>query len=258
MQRLVIGSTAMRALLPDARDPKDLDVFSPEDVSKGVDPFWDDRFAEWIPPGTDRLATLNELYTIKVSHSYWELKNRSWNKHMYDIVQLRNAGAMLDLELHDMLYRVWEDTHGRKVVDLTQESDEFFSDAVRRRYDHDSLHESVAYGERPIYESVLKEGKSVQMDMDKIRAMPFEEQVKLFREEIYVTALERLIIPNNYAYSPTRAYAWALRRTITGLTKGWSSRFMIENYETFRRIDMDYVARHRANAHKLIELETAA
>lgn len=257
MHQLIIGSTAMQKLIPGTRTPKDIDTFSPT-PAEGVDAFWDDRLENWIPAGTNRYATLDELYTLKVSHSYWELRNGSWNKHMFDVVALKRAGAVLDLELHNLLYPVWEDEHGKKIVDLTQESDEFFSDAVRRRYVHDSLHESVAYGDRPLYESVLKDGKSVQMDMQKLRAMPFEDQVRLFREEIYVTALERLMVPNHYQYSPSRAYAWALRRTITSLTKGWSARFLVENFEVFRRPDIDYVAVHRANEHKLIELEDAA
>jgi hypothetical protein len=248
----------MKSVLPDARTPKDIDAYTPHDFLPDVDAFWDDRFSDWIPDGTFRYATLDELYTIKVSHSYWELRNGSWDKHMFDVVQLRRAGAKLDLGLHSMLYGVWEDEHGRKVVDLSQESDEFFSDAVKRRYVHDSLHESVAYGDRPLYESILKDGHTVQMDMAKLKAMPFDDQVRLFREEIYVTALERLVVPNDYRFSPSRAYAWALRRTITSLTRGWSARFLVENFEVFRRPDVDYVAVHLANKHKLIELEDAA
>jgi hypothetical protein len=252
IQQLVIGSTAQAAYL-DSRPPKDLDVLSPQ-PPEGADAYWDERMADWIPPGTNRPATLDELYTIKVSHSYWELRNGSWNKHMFDVVNLKNAGAVLDRGLHDLLYGIWEDRHGRKVVDLQQESDEFFSDAVKRTYVHDSLHESVAYGDRPLYESVLRDGHTVAMDMGKLRAMPFEDQVKLFREEIFVTALERLVIPNGYRFSPSAAYAWALRRTITSLTKGWSARFLVENFEVFRRPDIDYVGLHLSNSHKLLEV----
>src|SRR5690606_15193909 len=127
--------------------------------------------------------------------------------------------------------------------------------AVRRVYDHDSIHDSVAYGERPLYESVLKDGHSVQVDMSKVRALPYTEQIKLFREEIYATALERKVIPSDYKCSPRAAYAWALRRTITSLTKGWSARFIVTNYDVFHRPDMDYVARHRSRADRLIPLE---
>lgn len=252
VQQLVIGSTALADHLS-IREPKDLDVFAPNSDGH-KDSFWDDRLATWIPPGTNRSATLNELYTIKVSHSYWELRNGSWNKHMYDIVAMKRAGAELDLELHNLLYAIWEDRYGRKVVDLSQESDEFFTDAVGRRYVHDSLHASVAYGDHPLYESVLRDGHSVAMDMGKLRALPFEDQVRLFREEVYVTALERLVIPNGYRYSSSAAYAWALRRTVTSLTKGWSARFLVENFDVFRRPDVDYVGLHLSNIHKLVEV----
>jgi hypothetical protein len=238
------------------REPKDLDVISDEDFP-GEDTYWDPSFSEWLPDGFTRFATVDELYTIKLSHSYWELKNGSWNKHMFDLVTLQDAGAKVIQPLHDLLYRVWELQHGPKKVDLTQESDEFFSDAVRRRYDHDSLHESVAYGDRPIYEEVLKDGKTVQMDMSKIWALPFDRQVQLFREEVYVTALERWMIPTDYTHSPRGAYAKALRRTITSLTKGKSAQFISENYKTFRDPDMDYVAHHLSRADRLIPLEVA-
>lgn len=254
VRRLVIGSTAMGLHLPEARNPKDLDVFSP-DWEIDAEVFWDDAFEEWIPPGTDRCASLNELYTIKVSHAFWELHG-TWNKHMADVVALRRAGAQLLPILYPVLYDVWARRYGSKNrLDLAQSKDAFFSDAVTRLYDHDSIHVSVAYGDRPLFESVLKDGAEVEMDMRKVWALPFEDRVRLFREEVYATALERLIIPSGYEYSPRRAYAYALRKTVTSLTKGRSALFLVENYEIFRAPDVNYVARHRSRADMLIPLE---
>lgn len=255
MTRLIIGSTAVKHWFPDfPREPKDMDLFT--DVPEpGAECFWHPLFPLEFHPILTGYALPTELYTIKLSHSYWELPNGSWEKHIEDAMWLKAKGAYFDQPLHDLLYRVWEERYGRKQVDLTQESDEFFSDAVNRVYDHDSIHETVAYGPRPMYESVLKEGRSVQVDMEKVKALPFEDKVRLFREEIYATALERKVIPSGYTVSPRRAYAWALRRTITSLTKGWSATFIACNYDTFRRPDVDYVAAHLANKHKLIPLE---
>jgi hypothetical protein len=258
MPTLIIGSTAMAEYLPGRREPKDFDTFSddPRPWSSAHDIFWHDSFYKWLGVGhTPRVATLDELYTIKVSHSYWELPNGSWDKHMSDIVALKNAGAQLDLGLHDLLYSVWEEKHGRKRVNLKMTKDDFFSDAVTRIYDHDSIHDSVAYGDVPVYDSMLVDGKSVAMDMAAIKALPFETQVRLYREEIYATALERWVIPTGYKISPRKAYAWAARKTIVSLTKGWSARFLVENYEIFRKPDMDYVAHHKSKAHKLVRLE---
>jgi hypothetical protein len=260
VQQLIIGSYALYNLGLHLRDPKDFDIFSPtEDYitpllgGKG-DRFWHESFQEWIPPGTLRYATLDELYTIKASHQGWELKNGSWNKHAYDLIMLKRAGAKLDLELFKLLYNVWEGLHGKKVMNLDQDKSEFFDDAVRRTFDHDSLHMSVAFGDRPVYEKILKDGATVDVDPRKLWSLPHEELVMLFVEEICVTALERIIIPRNYTGSPGSAYLWALRRTVTSLTKGKSSRFIIDNLETFMKPDPDYVQRHLAKADRLVRL----
>lgn len=267
MTTLIIGSTAAKFWYPEWQVPKDFDAFSDkpwgDEAATSLakpgqdlgDFFWDDRLYELVPDGKIASATPNMLYTIKFSHAYWELRNGSWNKHMNDMLLLQDRGATLLPRWHDVLFSVWEDKHGKKKVDLTQEADEFFADAVPRIYEHDSIHRSVAYQPgRPLYEVFLKDGKSVQMDMDKVWESSWATQIKMFREEIYVTALERLIIPNNYNYSPGAAYQWALRRTITSLTKGRSATFLVENYRTLRKADVDYVAQHLKHKDMLVKL----
>ncbi|XVU22560.1 DUF7275 domain-containing protein [Actinoplanes sp. CA-054009] len=252
---LIIGSTAAREHIPDFRKPKDLDVFGGSPLwDANAETFWHDSFTGWIPPGTHRTATLDELYTIKASHAYWELRNGSWQKHMTDLLTFKEHGAQLIPDLHALLYTVWEERYGKKKVNLDQDADDFFSDAVKRVYEHDSIHDSVAYHDRPMWESFLVPGESVKMDMAAIRAASFEDQVKLFREEVYATALERWIIRNNYRYSPSAAYAKALRKTITSLTKGWSATFLVTNYDVFRQPDIDYVARHHEKSDRLIPI----
>jgi hypothetical protein len=259
---LVIGSVAAKKLIPTWRDPKDFDVFTDDPGFFGdrlpLEPFWHPKLADWIDEYCFRAATLDELYTVKVSHLQWELSNGSWEKHIEDAMALKAHGAKLLPEFHKVLVEIWTAVHGRKRVDLTQDKDAFFADAVPRRYDHDSIHYSVAYGDHPLYEDVMKDGASVQTDMRKVWALPFADQVRLFREEIYATALERWVIPADYRCSPRRAYALALRKTIVSLTKGKSSLFLIENYDTFRKPDRDYVKHHRSKSHHLIEINKGA
>lgn len=260
MVALIIGSTAMWNLGFTHREPDDFDVFTDTPdrfmVGTGFDPFWHPWFYEWLGDGDNiRSATLDELYTIKLSHSYWDLKNGTWDKHAYDLVELKRAGAEIDMGLHKGLYKVWEERHGKKQVDLTQEADEFFSDAVNRIYDHDSIHYSVAYGDVPMYEHILKDGHTVDVDPKKMWALSHSDLVRLFREEILATALERIVIPRNYKCSPGAAYLWALKRTATSLTKGKSARFIMDNFEEFRIPDSDYVQRHKSKSHLLIPLE---
>jgi hypothetical protein len=255
---LIIGSVAMNRALGFCRTPKDLDYFGNDQKGLGIfnlplEPFWHDS---WNGTQLDRddYATLNELYTIKVSHAYWELKNGSWDKHMYDILTLQGAGANLDMELHKLLYPVWVERHGTKKMNLAQAAGMFFADAVTRIYDHDSIHESVAYGDRPLYERILKDGETVDIDPDKLwNGMTFEEQVLLFREEIAATALERWMIPTNYRFSPGLAYKLALKKTVTSLTKGRSARFIVTNFRQFM-LPHDYMAIHRAKMDKLVPL----
>ncbi len=269
MTYIVIGSTALHRLFPElVREPKDLDVFWDKgkngfDVSPEVtpdDPFWDDRLYEWFGYSTYS-ADLDELYTIKVSHAQWDLRNDSWTKHIGDIIFMQNHGAKLIPELHDLLYKIWIDVHGKKKMTFS-ESEEFFADAVVRKYDHDSLHESVAYGDHALYLDYLLPGRSVAMDMARVWSSPHEALVKLFREEIYATALERLLVPRNYRISPGFAYRWALRRTVTSLTKGKSSRWLLENIQDFWSpsdpFGDNYVQRHLRKSDKLIPLEVNA
>lgn len=262
MRSLIVGSHALKALGVCNREPKDLDVWEDDEAFTNpfgsvmtIDRLWHESFSDFIPEKrSSSYATLDQMYTIKLSHSHWELPNNSWDKHIYDLIQLQNAGAKLDMGLYKLLYAVWEEMHGKKVMNLDQDKSEFFADAVRRTYDHDSLHDSVAFGDRPIYEECLRDGASVDIDPRKMWALPHDRIVKLFVEEICVTALERKVIPNNYKGSPGAAYYWALRRTITSLTKGKSSRFILENIQEFIKPDPHYVQRHLDNKHRLVKL----
>lgn len=251
---LVIGSTAMQKIFPDFREPKDLDVFARPHPELGFNPEAADSFWHKALEGSvldrDGYATLDELYTIKVSHAYWDLKNGSWSKHITDIIFMQKAGAKLDMDLHKLLYDIWVEVHGAKKMNLAQAAGNFFDDAVNRIYVHDSIHESVAYGDRPLYELLLKDGESVDMDPKKMWALDHETLVKLFREEIAATALERWMIPTKYKFSPGRAYALALKKTVTSLTKGKSARFLVTNIQDFIK-PHDYMTIHKSKMHKL-------
>jgi hypothetical protein len=264
---LIIGSVAFKHHCPREviGKPKDFDVFARFDDPQlialqnhesRVEPFWHETFAG-SQLDRDGFATLDELYTIKVSHSYWELKNGSWDKHMYHLMRMKEYGAVLDMELHKLLYSVWVETHGSKKMNLAQAAGDFFDDAVVRIYNHDSIHDSVAYGDRPLYERILKDGETVDIDPDKMwNGLTFDEQVRLFREEIAATALERWMIPTKYRFSAGLAWKLALKKTITSLTRGKSARFIVTNFEQFHK-PHDYMYIHRSKINRLIPLDKA-
>ena len=250
----LIGSQAAKHWFPDFREPNDIDYHTDEPVgfdgAKNHDVFSDPRLGAW---DWGEIATPSELYTMKVSHSFWEIGN-TWQKHMSDIVFFQRKGVEFNRELYDILVPIWKDLHGSKRTSLAQNAKNFFGDAVVRKYDHDSVHASIAYYDTPLYESILVPGEEVMTDSKKFFSMDKDTQLKLVREEVYATALERILIPKNYKGSPTAAYAWALRRTITSLFKNEWALWTVLNYDTLARPDCDYVARHHAKSDKLILL----
>jgi hypothetical protein len=247
------GSRALKHWFPDAREPNgDWDWLSPYPVNfdaRRNDCFWDKRLGQW--PWSN-IATPDELYTLKISHGFWEINGpQDWDKHAYDIIFLSRKNCTFIRELYDIVLPVWKDHYKKHSTNLNQSSDKFFADAVVRKYVHDSVHDSVAYGERPLYEAILQDGSDVLVDNTKFWSMNFETQVKLVREEIYTTALERILIPQQYRGSPRAAYHWALRRTATSLFKGEWALFLMRNLDLLMKPDCAYVSRHLENKHKL-------
>lgn len=254
--KVLIGSSALAQYLDVGRVPKDMDYFTDEPMDKsknGNDPFSHEALKEYFG-NTNRTANLDELYTIKVSHIFWDLRNGTWEKHARDIMLMQKNGAKLIEPLYKRLYKVWEEVHGSKKANLSQGAMDFFNDKVIRTYVHDSIHASVAYYDAPLYERILADGEEVKVDKSKWEAMPYEDKLKCVREEVYATALERLVIPSGYTYSPRRAYAWALRRTVTSLARGWFALFIVENLAAVWSPDVNYVQVHKSKSDKLILL----
>lgn len=250
--KILVGSRALKWWFPDSRQPHDTDYFSDTPI-EGAETFWHPRLGDyrWLDKS---VATPIELYTIKVSHSFWYLHG-TWQKHMRDIKFLQNKKHnYLVPELYNILYPIWEERYGKKKVNLNASPEDFFNKNVVRIFDHDSIHRSIAYHDRPLYESILQDGHGVMVDRAKFDTLSYEDKLRLVREEVYATALERQVIPSDYVMSPKAAYAWALRKTITDFSKGWFPLFIVENYSVLASPDIDYVKRHKDNKDRLIKL----
>ncbi|AXH49313.1 hypothetical protein HWB76_gp088 [Streptomyces phage Blueeyedbeauty] len=250
--KILVGSRALKWWFVDSREPKDTDYFSDAPI-EGAETFWHPNLAgyEWLDK---QAATPIELYTIKVSHAFWDLHG-TWNKHMHDIAFIQSKGyGYIVPELYDILYPIWEERYGKKKVNLNASPEDFFNKNVVRVFDHDSIHRSIAYHDRPLYESILRDGHAVMVDKAKFDALSYEDKLRLVREEVYATALERQVIPSGYTCSPRGAYAWALKKTITSFSKGWFPLFIVDNYNELKSPDVDYVKRHKDNEDRLIRL----
>jgi hypothetical protein len=247
MDRMLIGSAAAKIHFPDFREPKDIDYFSIEKIA-GADCFWHPALSQW---NGGEVATPDELYTIKVSHCFWP---HNWNKHTFDVTWFGNKGCKLIPEFYDILYPIWEEKFGKKKANLNVKAEDFFNSRVFRVYDHDSIHLSIAYYDRPLYERILRDGHEVAVSKNKFDKLSHEDKLNLVREEVYATALERQMIPSDYTYSPRAAYAWALKKTVIDFSKGWFPLFIVENMIDLHKPDIDYVKKHLDNRERLIRL----
>ena len=253
--KTLIGSTALKRHFPDfPRKPKDVDFFDdsfePEHFSKDEDTYWNRSLALW---GFGPIATVDELYTIKVSHAFWNLHG-TWNKHMDDVLFLQSKGAKFLPELYDLLYPIWVEAHGAKMANLEASPEEFFNKHVKRIYDHDSIHASIAYYDEPLFNRILRDNSEVAVSKPKFNALSHEDKLRLVREEVYATALERKLIPQDYTGSPRAAYNYAMMMTVTSFSKGWFPLFIVLNYSELYKPEINFVKRHKENADRLVLL----
>lgn len=250
---MIFGSTAARFWYPEFREPQDLDIlYKGNLMEKDVQSYWYGASSEYIINNNKHPEYVDAglLYTVKAAHCKWDIH---WNKTMGDIVFFQKKGLKINDELFKLLIADFTECHSERWATLKgKTSTTFFEDAVPRKYVHDSIHEAVAFYERPLYESILKSAGSVECSRTKFEELSLQDRLKLVKEEVYCTALERYLIPNDFKYSSWRAYSQSLKKLMTTMSSaGYFSRFIIENYLDLYKPDSDYVARFKQRQHKL-------
>lgn len=193
------------------------------------------------------VARLAVLYSLKRSHRH---KPRRWHKHIRDYHELKQVCKDRDALAHITKKR--EQEYTLKTPSLDKTVDEFFDDSVSNRvFIHDQIHEVMAHGERPLYESIRISPDRVTCSLAKWEALSPEDRLSCVKEEAYVIALERAIIPMLFSggkqADPTKALYWALMRICTTLCSGWFRDFATENYPAIESgLDLEYHLRFMA------------
>lgn len=246
---MIFGSTAIKHFYRDFRDPKDLDVMTPDPLMTREEEHY------WIPEYEDLIQASNNkkfldpdlILTLKASHAGW---NIHWQKTMFDILFLKRKGLQINKPLYERLCKAWVKVHGKKSAPLKgKTADEFFDDHVKRKYVHDDIHKAVAYYDEPLYFRILKSEDSVDCSEEKFAALSLEDQVRLAKEEIFVTALERWIIPNP-KFSAGRAYQASLKKFVTTMSSGWMTYFLIDNFGLLCHNTENYVEKFKQKEHE--------
>lgn len=233
--------------------PDSLSLELAELVLSDSQTLWDDTYQA-------HMAGPNLLYMLKMSHRY-KKNSPHFLKTLNDIYKLREAGAKIKPEHESFYKRRIDETYSYGHPKLNQSKKEFFNpEDSFYVYDHDSIHEAIALGDKPAYESYKPDTNEVLTSRAMFEACPRDVQLAGVYEEACVLALERMLIPNDIwdAKYANRAFLKALEKVCTSITSGWFREFAWENYwgvVKFATKQSSYVTRFNNNQKRLRPFE---
>lgn len=252
---MIIGSTALKHWYPDLpREVGDLDVWAPttEPNTRAREYHWCDLFgAIRALYGSPQFAPPDLLLTIKMSHAAWS--DVHFDKTVYDIGFLQARHAQVDEGVYRQLYAHWETLFGKKPAYLSKDNDAFFDDGVERTYIHDDLHRAIAFTySYPLFERLKPDLSKAACSKSLFFALSRSDQIKCIQEEAFVVALERFLIPCDFAMSSYSAYRKALKLLATRMTKGWFARAILDYWlDLVPKPSHDFVSLFKSNINNI-------
>lgn len=175
------------------------------------------------------IPSLDCLAAMKRSHLWRDL---AFAKHitMYHRYMLPNIDpAKIPSSFLEERTKLTHQQYPQRYPKLNTTVEDFFDDAVKKKYNHDFLHELVALPDVPMYTRMQKDKTKAWCEKQMWDEFTYDEKLKCVWEESSVIALERFIIPNpDHSYK--LAYIKALDKVCTTLCSGWFRDFAIDNY----------------------------
>ena len=251
MKNLLIGSRALNFWFPDhkIKESTDWDIISDkpfEDIPEGDNYEWHDpdillnreleNYTRNITVEFNgrelHVVTPLGLALVKRSHLWRDLAFDKhithWNKYLKEFLEFRSK------ETEDYLQRrtsatmqMFPQGHPK----LNQTVEDFFDDAVTKKYSHDDLHLMYAHFDEPLYTKLQDDPEFAWCAKSKWDKLSYDEKIKCVQEEAYVIATERFLVPNNWNYPHRLAYFNALKKICTTLCSGWFRDFAIDNHQ---------------------------
>ena len=212
----LFGSHLIKKHFNDFREPNDIDWIT-NDISELKKSTKDEEYY-FIPFSPDREMTVDEMYTVKVSHAIYDIH---WKKTMSDIRFLQIKRCKVIPDLLNQLREYWVGIHGeQKRTDFEVSPGKFFEDRVIRKFEHDDLHKMI--NPSPTYFKIIDD---ITPNQEKFALLPDDEKKELMFEEAFVISIERFLNqPDKNAYNK------AQQNLVTRLHPVWLADFVIENW----------------------------
>jgi hypothetical protein len=249
MTPILIGSRALQFWEPSLKlkETTDFDVISDSPIS-GCE-FHDAEFLNnhemkmyqstnkvILPDGTKcHVMNLTGLAIIKRSHLWRSL---NFDRHItfyhkfgladtlkHDIVNNPLVSKVLERRIH-----LTKEAFPQGNPNLMLSKEDFFDDFVTKKYDHDFLHELVAFYDKPLYTRLLRNSELAWCEKEKWDSLSDSDKIKCVAEETFVIAIERFMVPNGWKFPSKLAYMKALNKVCTTLCSGWFRDFAIDFY----------------------------
>lgn len=224
------------------------------------------EYAQWyslleIPNfGKIKVLVPQGLWVMKRSHLFRPLK---FSRHIMEFQSIKNRSSKLDKKDLSILrerIRLTKQKFGDRVPKLNKTNEEFFNDKVTKYYIHDDLHKIVAYTPNsPIYERLKVDAGLAKCEKDLWYKLSHEDRLNCVREEGYVIALERFIIPrleNGEKHIPmAMAFDAALEKISTTLCSGYFRDFAIDNWAEIRSNTVNFLGLFHSQKNSLERLK---
>lgn len=179
------------------------------------------------------VPTLDMLFTIKSAHRYKKFYNASagfW-KTLCDYHAMKKVGAEIRPEyLEAFKLRETESYAEQKHPVLNQTKSNFFKDdAVDYIFDHDSIHESQKFFDKPAYKYYARDNSEIFSDKKKF--FECDDAIRLAGaiEETSVLSIERSYVPFRGTWAPKKAWMFALSKVASSITSGFFREFVYTN-----------------------------
>lgn len=256
MKNLLIGSRALKFQNVDFRlkDNADYDVISIDPIEGTehhrpdfLNNFEFERYAlsNYIEFNGQKLYPIDKigLSIIKRSHLWRDL---SFDKHitMYHkyLSEYFKKCNSADISIYNRRLELTRKEFKQGHPSLNKTVENFFDDFVTKKYDHDMLHEMVAFYDRPLYTRMQRDSSMAWCNKDQWDTFSLEDKSRCVAEETMVIAIERFLVPNDWNYPEKLAYFKSLKKVCTTLTSGWFRDHAIDHYpEIINLFDSDRI-----------------